>query len=263
LEHWGPLLQTVLWVLLITVILWRYHDPIHGILTALQKRIESGSTVKIGQIELIQPQTAQQQTEKLTTEVVEAIQAEQVGYAAEDAPEYVVEPNPLLAAPRQESSLTAIRRQIELTNDSAVQDRLRKDERALLTRLATEAENLAIKKLQTNVRVPINRNVNVGEYFPADGAYIENGRVTAIEVRFISVAKTAAYQIRRAFEALQTRMSRSKVSNLDIILALVVEREADMIALIAATNSNPRSQPYNVRIETFSLESLRKDFGIS
>ena len=37
----APLIQTVLWVGLISGIVWRYHKQIHSLIEAIQKRIES------------------------------------------------------------------------------------------------------------------------------------------------------------------------------------------------------------------------------
>ncbi len=52
MEHISPLIQTVLWVGLVAAIVWRFHIPIYGILAALQKRVESGASVKAGPFEI-------------------------------------------------------------------------------------------------------------------------------------------------------------------------------------------------------------------
>jgi len=51
MEKWAPVIETGLGVGLVVWLALRYHKPIHGILAALQKRIESGSAVKAGPIE--------------------------------------------------------------------------------------------------------------------------------------------------------------------------------------------------------------------
>src|SRR5436309_3289517 len=53
MDHIAPLIQTALWTGLIAGIVWRFHLAIHGLLTALQKRVETGSTLKAGPFELI------------------------------------------------------------------------------------------------------------------------------------------------------------------------------------------------------------------
>lgn len=72
MKDWIPLLQTILWVAPIGYILWRYHAQLDSIFTALNKRISSGSGVKVGVLGMtvdVEAQSAQQQLEKIQEEV--------------------------------------------------------------------------------------------------------------------------------------------------------------------------------------------------
>ena len=72
MEHVLPFLQTLLWVVLIGGIVWRFNAPLHGLLTALQRRVEAGSGIKAGPFELSAPirtQLAEEQKEKTTAEI--------------------------------------------------------------------------------------------------------------------------------------------------------------------------------------------------
>ena len=79
MEHIAPLIQTILWVGFIGTIFWRFHTPIYGLLMALQKRVETGSSVRAGPFEItdqLKPQDPKTQKEKTAVEVEEALQAE-------------------------------------------------------------------------------------------------------------------------------------------------------------------------------------------
>jgi hypothetical protein len=62
-----PLIQTVLWVGLIGVVIWRYHSLIEAMITSLKTRIDSRGGVKIGPVELValaKPLNPEQQAKK-------------------------------------------------------------------------------------------------------------------------------------------------------------------------------------------------------
>ena len=72
MDHVLPFLQTLLWVGLIGGIVWRFNGPLHGLLSALQRRVEAGSGIKAGPFELSAPirsQLPDEQKEKATAEV--------------------------------------------------------------------------------------------------------------------------------------------------------------------------------------------------
>jgi hypothetical protein len=71
MNAWVPLLQTALWVGLIAVLVFRYHAQLGALISALQKRIEGGSSLKAGPFELgegAKPQSVAAQKERLSDE---------------------------------------------------------------------------------------------------------------------------------------------------------------------------------------------------
>jgi hypothetical protein len=59
-----PLIQTVLWVGLISAVLYRYHDLIEALITSVKTRIDSGGSLRVGPVELAaiaKPQDPEQQ----------------------------------------------------------------------------------------------------------------------------------------------------------------------------------------------------------
>lgn len=74
MEPWASIISTLLWVGLIGLIVWRFERPIHALLSAIARRLEAGSGIKVGGFELSEiakPQLPQEQKEKLEKEVYE------------------------------------------------------------------------------------------------------------------------------------------------------------------------------------------------
>src|SRR6478752_10626689 len=73
-----PLVQTLLWVGLISAVLYRYHRSIEALITSLRARIDSGGGVKVGPVELValaRPLDPEQQAKKLDEEVAQITKA--------------------------------------------------------------------------------------------------------------------------------------------------------------------------------------------
>lgn len=145
MEHVAPLIQTILWVALIGGIVWRFNKPIHGLLTALQHRVEGGSTIKAGPFELadqLRPQEPKAQKEKVAAELLEV-------------------------APPQ------------LPTPQVIQGR--KTNQALLF----QVEDLALRAIQSDYGEPISRQLSAGSDYGFDGVFTINGRLNIVEVKYV------------------------------------------------------------------------------
>ena len=150
MEHIAPLLQTILWVGLVAGVLFRFHKPLHALISALAKRIESGSTLKAGPFEIadqIRPQTTAEQAIRIAEEVKALPAAAMSTGTIEQS-----KPPPGLA-------------------DVALE--------------FARVEDLALRTIQAEVGETITRNVKIGELLHVDGLYWKDGRLTLIEVKYL------------------------------------------------------------------------------
>jgi len=152
MDAWIPFFQTLLWILLIVGILWKFHAQAVALLGAIKTRIEKGSSVKAGPFELgqqdLRPQEPDQQKKLLDDKVKEAQQ--------EDA-------KPSSAHAQLLSKLT----------DSDFRSRV------------LFAEELVMRELQTEFDVVINRQVSVGRDFGLDGIFAKGNGGFGIQVKYV------------------------------------------------------------------------------
>lgn len=226
MEHIAPLIQTMLWVGLIGVILWRFHNPIHGLLVALQKRIESGSNVKAGPFELseqLKPQDPAKQKEKATQEIQDALQPPSQASAT---------PQPM--EPTQSRSVATAR--------------------------YFQAEDLVLRALQAEYGVTMSRQVTAGADIGFDGAFAVNGRLNIVEVKYISNLHSLS-RFRRTLDKLSSALMRYGWKNAQIILAVVIENQADVIAANEKLQSIVKDYEVPVVVRCYSFTELLEKFG--
>jgi hypothetical protein len=225
MEHIAPLIQTVLWVALIAGIVWRFHAPIYGLLVALQKRIEAGSNVKAGPFEIsdqLKPQDPNAQKEKATAEAQDAL----------DAQSQAVPVAKSLVGP-----LTQIRARY------------------------FQAEDLALRAIQTEYGSPIKRQVTAGRDSGFDGVFITDGRTNVIEVKYIT-NQGQNQKLKQTIQRLTSTIQQYGWPNAQIILALVYEREEDvkhareLFSVAFAQNEVP------VVVRVFTMPQLNAQFGV-
>jgi hypothetical protein len=225
MEHIAPLIQTVLWVGLITGTLWRFHAPIYGVLVALQKRIEAGSDVKAGPFEIsdkLKPQNSNAQNEKATAEAQDALDAR------------------IQAVPAAKSVVGAL---------TQFRDRY------------FQAEDLALRAIQIEYGSPIKRQVTAGRDDGFDGVFVTDGRTNVIEVKYIA-NQGQNQRLKQTVQRLTSTIQQYGWPNTQIILALVYEREEDvkhareMLSVAFAQNEVP------VVIRVFTIPQLYAQFGI-
>jgi hypothetical protein len=224
MEHWGPLIQTVLWVGLVGTALWFYHQPLYGLLTAIQRRIEAGSSIKAGPFEIseqLKPQDASKQREKVESELAEALQ----------------EPYAAVAEG------TALSQQ-----KAGIQARY------------FQAEDLALRAIQAEFGATISRQVTAGADIGFDGAFVINGRYNIVEVKFVRRSISQS-KIKADLDRLVGAISRYGWRNVQIILAFVFENPADIADAERVQRIVQQSSVPTV-VRTYSLAQLQAQFGV-
>lgn len=228
MEHIAPLIQTVLWVGLIGGIVWRFHAPINGLLVALQKRIESGSNVKAGPFEIIdqlKPQDPNAQMEKATFEIQEALEGK--------TPTSFVPNTPPVTVPLAE----------------------------IRTRYF-QAEDLALRAIQSEFGAPVSRQVTAGRDSGFDGVFTSAGRTSVVEVKYV-LEKDQAPRIKPSIHRLTKIIQQYNWENIQIILALVFEHEEDVKHSVEMLSSAFSENAVPVIVRAFTMNNLLARFGSS
>jgi len=231
MEHIAPLLQTILWVGLLSVILWRFHKPINGLLVALQKRIEGGSNIKAGPFEIteqLKPQDPSKQKEKAAIELQEILQN-----AVES--ESVTEP-------------------ANVSKGSAS-----------LRAKYFQAEDLVLRAIQSEYGATVSRQVTAGADVGFDGAFVSNGRLNIVEVKYLSRPSANLPKVQASVDRLARAVSRYGWQNVQIILAVVVENPEEIPKVTVRLQNlvDQSSVPVPVVVRCYSFTELKKKFGIA
>ncbi|MDP2450135.1 MAG: hypothetical protein Q8M93_01580 [Polaromonas sp.] len=232
MEHIAPLIQTVLWVGLIAGIVWRFHSPIYGLLVALQKRIEDGSSVKAGPFEIsdqIKPQDPIAQKEKAAGEVQEVLQGQDLQ----------VELGQALSPVATESGRAAV-----------MQSRY------------FQAEDLVLRSLQAEYGVPVNRQVTAGRDGGFDGLFLANGRTNVVEVKYFA-GRGRSPAVRMSVQRLTAAIREYGWENTQIILALVFENAEDVKSVREMLSSAFSGNDVPVVLRVFTMDQLREQFGVA
>jgi hypothetical protein len=220
MEHYAPLIQTALWVILVAGIVWRFNAPIEGLLTALQKRIEAGSSIKAGPFEIsdLRPQIPEKQAEKASAEIREILQ--------EPATDKVENP-PLPSVVRTQYF---------------------------------QSEDLALRAIQAEFGVPINRQVTGGQDLGFDGVFASNGTLHIIEVKY-SRGRIVLDKLKQSIDQISSYAESYGWKNYKVILAIVFESDDDMAACYRGLTDFVSAQRVNVVLRPYSLPVLTQKFG--
>lgn len=228
MEYIAPLIQTVLWVGLITGIVWRFHSPIHGLLSALQKRVEGGSTLKAGPFELIEqlrPQEPEKQKQKVEAELMEALPI-----ASDTSPSPPTPPSIVEGRSRQATYF--------------------------------QAEDLALRAIQAEYGQPISRQLTAGSDVGFDGAFTVNGRLNIVEVKYVRDVKTIP-RLRSSLERIVGAIEKYNWRNVQLILVVVFEREEDVPNGDSLLLKTVKAFEFPVSVRSFSLSELKRRFGLT
>ena len=217
-----PLLQTALWIAFALGLAVWFRSHVRALLRAIQQRIESGATVKAGWFEL----------------------AEQIKPQSPDAQ------RKRLDSETQEVLEVQTRAIASEATDKA------EDVRTLLL----QSEDLALRALQDEFAVPINRQVTVGAGTPFDAAFFKDGSLFLVEVKTFlrgvdrialqnAIAKLIGYS-----DALPSVHKR-------FILALVFRAPDEIAANEEKVLLALSSFGSNVQVRMYALPELRQRFG--
>lgn len=218
-----PFAQTLLWVLLILVLIVWFRKSVRSLLSAIQQRIESGSSVKAGPFELselVRPQTPAQQKQRASEEIAEI--AQQVA-AAPGAP-----PPPTKSA---ES-------------------------------VYFQAEDLALRALQAEYGVPIQRSVVVGPSREVDGLFAVERQVYVAEVK-LQYGAVSEEKLRMSLRRARDAAFQVGGPSARVALVLVFRREEDIAANEARVRRLMEREGVDGDLWLYSLSELREKFGAS
>lgn len=224
MEHIAPLIQTVLWIGLVAGIIWRFNKPLYALLVSLQKRVESGSTIKAGPFEISQqlrPQDPMSQREKVEAEIRELLE---VGpYFPPDTPS---------------------------KSTKSIQSRY------------FQAEDLALRAVQTEYGVTISRQVTAGADRGFDGAFTLGGQLHLVEVKY-SFHIITEQVIRASIERMVSSFERYGWRNVQFILVLVYEKPGGIVLDEEKLAEISRSYSGPIEIRKYHFGDLEREFGIS
>lgn len=232
MEHIAPLIQTALWVGLIAGIVLRFHSPIYGLLVALQKRIDGGSSVKAGPFEIsdqIKPQDPIVQKEKAAGEVQEVLQGEN---------------------PEGQPGAPIISASTPTQRAAVIQSRY------------FQAEDLVLRSLQAEYGVPVSRQVTAGRDSGFDGLFLANGRMNIVEVKYVS-GRGRSPAVRTSVQKLTMAIREYGWENAQIILALVFENADDVKSVREMLSSAFSANEVPVVVRVFTMDQLREQFGVA
>jgi hypothetical protein len=222
MEHISPLIQTVLWVALVGAIVWRFHAPLDGLLTALQKRIESGSSIKAGPFELgdLRPQGVEEQVQKAQSEVSELLEAQ-----ADEVPDQRHPP-------------------AEVKSRFAV------------------AEDLALRALQVEYGKPISRQVSLGPDLGVDGAFTVDGELNIVEVKHFIRSKRALPTVRSTLESFQRAFRRNHWRRVRVVLAVVLHHASEVEDTRRQLLALKSEFDFPIDVRCYSLKELTSKFAV-
>lgn len=229
MEHIAPLIQTTLWVALLGVAFWRFHKPIYDLLVAFQKRIEGGSNIKAGPFEIteqLRPQDPLQQKEKVALEMAETLQ---------------VSPDAELKASSQLPSQRA------LTMSSKY----------------FQAEDLVLRAIQAEYGATVSRQVTAGADIGFDGAFVTNGRLNIVEVKYLLGSVPNTLKLKAVVERLANTITRYGWKNTQIILAIVFEKIEDVARQTERLQNVLDKNEVPVVVKCYSFAELQKKFEIT
>ncbi|ANH68486.1 hypothetical protein [Mitsuaria sp. 7] len=219
-----PLLQTLAWITLIVALTLWFNRPIRELLGSLRKRVDAGSAVKAGWFELSE----------------------------------------MKAEPADQQRLRA---QIELKEASDGGTISAKGGGTRPTQNGTPpkyllAEDLALRALQADLGVPLNRQISAGPSAGFDAAFAQGGKLNIVEVRFFP-GPANPEGIRLALERIADTTERMNWKSVKVILVLVFAQPGDVYLPTDPINKALEGFRLSVDVRTYSLDELRIRFGVA
>jgi hypothetical protein len=185
-------LQTFLWIILIGVVLYLYHNQLKKILDAIINRIEKGSNVKVGPLELseaLEPQNSFDQKVKLDTEVNEARNIN--GFEV----------------------MENTRSQGLIISENDIRLRI------------LQAEDLALRAIQDEFGISISRQLKFNKDMGIDGFFAQNGTGIMIEVKYY-LNKMTKMIIQNTLENVFNKIQCYHWKNIKVLFVVVYDNKS-------------------------------------
>jgi len=233
MEYWSPLLQTILWVILVGGITWKFYRPIYSLLEALADRVRGGSDVTAGPFSVrgVQPTPPSEQAARASEEIKEAHLIAQ----SDSEEQGSTEPSPRSAP--SSTPTPQFRAQY------------------------FQAEDLALRAVQAEFGEPINRQVQMGGIATFDGAFVKSHRLNVVEVKYWAKAPTTPIA-QQVFAKLLSRFKLVTFKSINIIFVAVVDRTSDVPSLVARLTKLSDEAPIPTVVRVYSLSELQAKFGV-
>ncbi|MCZ8033118.1 MAG: hypothetical protein O9339_20670 [Rubrivivax sp.] len=216
-----PLAGTFLWVILIVGLVAWFNTPLRAILGAVHRRIEAGSTVKAGWFELSDQLRPQSQEQQRERAKIEI--AEVVN--------------------QQSASATEA--------DPAA--------RAEAASLYLQAEDLALRAVQAEFEIPLNRQVTTSGGAEFDAAFVKDRNLHVVEVKTY-LGSVSTEKLRLSLARVATAAKQMGGPQTRLIVAVVLKRSDDMKANRERIELALRELPLESTLRVYSLPELRSMF---
>lgn len=223
MEHVVSLIETIIWVGLIVWLVLRFQLQIEVIVKSLRKRIDSGCTIKAGPfaIEDLRPQPLEDQKKKVQDEIQESIERD-VG----------------------SNDTKAISKEVAIHQSDYFQ-----------------AEDLALRAIQADYGVTINRQVTAGRDPGFDAAFVKDGRLHIVEVKYVPNLSSVS-RFRASIERIVDSIEIYHWKNVELILAVVMANDIDIHDADAKFLQALQGIQTPVKIRPFYFGELEARFGI-
>lgn len=217
-----PLLQTLTWVILILVLVLWFDSPLRAVLAVIRKRIETGSAMKAGWFELSELKPEPPEQQRQRAE-------REVAEAEASAQSATAPGDPVQVGPTSSQFLVA--------------------------------EDLALRALQADLGVPLNRQVSAGMDAGFDAAFARDGTLNIVEVKFFPGSVTPM-KLKNSLERISAAVRRVHWRNVRVVLVLVYKRADDIAPNEMRVREAIEGYDLPVEVRTFSLQDLKIRFGV-
>lgn len=233
LQSYIPLMQTLVWPVFLVILCLLFRRQVEACIVAIRKRIEEGSSIKAGPIE-IGPATPKEQAEKLEQEIAESSPAPQTDETSE---------------PTSSSRIASAR-----------------DFRASYML----AEELVIKKLSADLSLKVQREVRTSGpiRFIFDGVAIVDQKFIGIEVKYLRNRSALRMMAERSLDRINTyytTLAEDARKHFSIILAVVIDKDYEGTTEDVGRSLNRLKEQYTfpLHLTAYRMSDLEQEFGIT
>ena len=124
-----------------------------------------------------------------------------------------------------------------------------------------EAEDFALRAVQSEYGVALNRQMTAGRDEGFDGAFAKEGSLHLVEVKYVSKSLASKY----AFDAANQLVSIVKKygwQNVRLIIVLVIKEEIQTESIVNSLSTTKNIGTYPVEFKVYTFSELRKMFNI-